>query len=118
MIHGDGGDLTMAQVCGEQEYGPLTFIPGVDFDPSDPDECEHVRMASESDAHARIRQLEEENARLRAQLGEGAPTERRAWCPECETEVTRGEGGLWNCPTHGGFAWRFTIDANGDWQGS
>lgn len=95
MIHGDGADITMAQACGEQPYGALAYVAGHDFDPSDPDDVEAVRAATENDAHARIEALEEENARLRAELSgwrlgsmerEVTPEQARTvWCPRCQS---------------------------------
>ena len=49
---------------------PLTFTPGIDFDPSDSDEVEIVKLASERSMANRMRHLERENARLRALLNE------------------------------------------------
>ncbi|WP_433716914.1 hypothetical protein ACQP2U_43645 (plasmid) [Nocardia sp. CA-084685] len=64
------GDYTsMAEVDG-QYRSPLTFTPGVDFDPYDPEEVEIVMEASEWSVAARMRHLEAENARLRAELAE------------------------------------------------
>lgn len=85
MMHGDGGDLTMAQVCGEQPYGSLVFYPGEHFDPSDPEEVEHVRMASENDAAQTIAQLREENDRLRAELAPVGEDGEPLPCVECGT---------------------------------
>lgn len=48
----------------------LAFVPGVDFDPSDPEEVETILHASELDAGRRITHLQDENARLRALLEE------------------------------------------------
>lgn len=53
-----------------REPAPLTFVPGEDFDPYDPDEVEIVKLASERSAADRMRHLERENARLRALVNE------------------------------------------------
>jgi hypothetical protein len=47
---------------------PLSFTPGVDFDPSDPDEVETVGLAMDRDMASRIARLERKNADLRAAL--------------------------------------------------
>jgi hypothetical protein len=47
-----------------------SFIPGVDFDPNDPDEVEIIGFVTENHAHDRITRLEKENAELRGQLAE------------------------------------------------
>lgn len=44
------------------------WVPGVDFDPSDRDEMEIMEVVWEKEKHDRIRELEDENARLRGQL--------------------------------------------------
>lgn len=49
---------------------PLVFIPGVDFDPTDREEVEHVRLATEQNAADRLRYLERQNASLKGQLQE------------------------------------------------
>ena len=67
MTHGDGM-MTMAQAVGDHDYPALTFIGGIDFDPTDPEEVEIVKLATERDAHDRMRALEDENHRLRMEL--------------------------------------------------
>jgi hypothetical protein len=52
----------------EREVPGPSFVVGYDFDPSDPDEVEWVRAATEQSAADRIRALEQENAALRAAL--------------------------------------------------
>jgi hypothetical protein len=53
-----------------REPAPLTFTPGVDFDPWDAEEVEIVKLATGRSAADRLRHLERENSRLRALLGE------------------------------------------------
>ena len=64
----NGEYLTMAQAVGEEPMHGLAFIPGEDFDPFDEDDREAVRGAMENDMADRMRELERENARLRAAL--------------------------------------------------
>jgi hypothetical protein len=52
-----------------REPNPLTFTPGVDFDPWDAEEVEIVKLATGRDAADRLHRLEKENTRLRALLG-------------------------------------------------
>lgn len=66
----NGDYLSMAEACGEAEPRGLAFVPGVDFDPYDPDEVEAVQEAMARDAASRIDRLEAENARLRALLAD------------------------------------------------
>lgn len=61
----NGDYLSLAEACGEAPSRGLAFIPGVDFDPTDPDDCEAVRLASERDYFDRLTALERENERLR-----------------------------------------------------
>jgi hypothetical protein len=68
MYHPDMG--TLAQFVGEQPYESPAFVPGVDFDPWDPEEVEIVGLATEIHRHDKMRRLEEENSRLRARLAE------------------------------------------------
>ena len=51
----NGGYASLAEAVGEAPPSPLSFAPGVDFDPHDPDEVEIVRMAAENDHHDRMR---------------------------------------------------------------
>lgn len=64
----NGDYMSMAEAVGEYTPTGYAFIPGEDFDPSDPDECEAVRMVGERDMYARMARLERENRELRAQL--------------------------------------------------
>ena len=64
MRHGDGY-MTMAQAVGDVPLGSPAYIPGVDFDPSDEDDREAVRLASQWDAYHADRRLERENEALR-----------------------------------------------------
>jgi len=57
--------MTYAQAVGEAPTGSPSFVAGVDFDPSDPDEVEVVKLASQTHGAERMRYLEAENARLR-----------------------------------------------------
>lgn len=61
-------DMTYAQAVGEVPMSPLSFVPGTDFDPSDPDEVELVLEASKRDRYDRMAALERENDRLRSLL--------------------------------------------------
>ncbi|WP_043680941.1 hypothetical protein [Nocardia vulneris] len=65
-----GEYLTMAQACGQEPVSALTFVPGEDFDLDDQDEVEVVREATANDTSDRLRYLQDENARLRALIGE------------------------------------------------
>ncbi|MFE5290176.1 hypothetical protein ACFRAQ_34855 [Nocardia sp. NPDC056611] len=68
---GMNGDYqSMAEACGEAPRRAPTFVPGVDFDPYDEDDVEAVKLAMDRDLADRNRALAEENARLRALLGE------------------------------------------------
>lgn len=44
------------------------WVAGHDFDPSDPEEMEIMHAVWEQEKHDSIRQLEDENARLRGEL--------------------------------------------------
>jgi hypothetical protein len=46
------------------------WVPGVDFDPTDPEEMEVMKVVWEREKFDRIHALEEENARLRALVNE------------------------------------------------
>lgn len=60
--------MTLAQAVGEAPPSPLSFVPGVDFDPYDEDERETVRLAMDRDMADRLRATQQENARLRLAL--------------------------------------------------
>jgi hypothetical protein len=64
-------EMTMAQACGEQPFSEVAWVPGVDFDPSDPDDVEAVLEASERHLSERMDRLERENALLRSMLEGG-----------------------------------------------
>lgn len=75
MFHGDG-PLTMAQIAGDAPIPAPAFIPGVDFDPTDPEEREIIadvmarhRMEEDRRVERENGYLRAENARLRRQLG-------------------------------------------------
>jgi hypothetical protein len=64
-------DMTWADIQRQEDGrppAPLTFVPGVDFDPDDEEEVEIVGLASGKSAADRLWQLERENARLRGLL--------------------------------------------------
>ncbi|MFE6739851.1 hypothetical protein [Streptomyces tubercidicus] len=66
-------DLSMSDIQRREDGGRIespAFLPGVDFDPADPEEVESVGYASEKHGVEKIQHLEEENARLRALLDE------------------------------------------------
>lgn len=46
------------------------WVPGVDFDPSDPDEMEIMSAVFEKEKYDRMAQLERENEQLRRELHE------------------------------------------------
>lgn len=46
------------------------WVPGVDFDPSDPEEMEVMRDVFERERMDSVRHLQQENARLRGLLGQ------------------------------------------------
>lgn len=53
----------------EDHYEPGGgWVPGVDFDPSDQDEMEVMRLVWEKEKYDRMEQLERENRRLREEL--------------------------------------------------
>lgn len=64
----NGGYSSLAEAVGEAPPPPLAFVAGVDFDPSDPEEVEIVRLAAERDYHdrmgAEVRQLRNQQAVL------------------------------------------------------
>lgn len=60
--------MTMAQACGEAPMPGLSFVPGEDFDPSDPDDVEAVGLAMDRERADELTNLRAENARLRAAL--------------------------------------------------
>ena len=60
--------MTMAQACGEAPVPAAVWVPGVDFDPYDPDEMEVMRDVWEGERMSRIAELEIENDALRARL--------------------------------------------------
>lgn len=62
--------MTMAQACGEAPILDTAWVPGVDFDPSDDDEMEIMRLVWDRDRHDRADRLERENALLRARLAD------------------------------------------------
>ncbi len=60
--------MSMAQACGEAPTPDTAWVPGVDFDPHDDEEMEVMREVWARDLHEKVARLEDENARLRAQL--------------------------------------------------
>lgn len=68
----NGDFLTLAQAVGEAPPTPLTFTPGVDYDPTDSEECEIVQLAMERDMadrrRAESRGILSENQILRQML--------------------------------------------------
>lgn len=60
--------MTLAQAVGEEPFHGPAFVAGVDFDSYDEDDVAAVRAAGEVHRAEYVRQLEEENARLRAEL--------------------------------------------------
>lgn len=67
-----GDYLSLAEACGEVEPQPLTFTPGEDFDPADPDDVAAVGLAMERDRadreNSELRKLRDENRELKIQL--------------------------------------------------
>lgn len=61
--------MTYRQAVGEDPIGSPWFS-SAEFDASDPDEVEVVRLASEQHGAERIRELEREVANLRHELAE------------------------------------------------
>lgn len=58
--------MTYAQAVGEAPIGSPVFFPGEDFDPWDEDDVAAVKAAGEIHRAEYVRDLEAENARLRA----------------------------------------------------
>lgn len=63
-----GDYMTYRQVVGEEPWRSPAFVAGVDFEPGHEDDVEAVRFAGEIHRAEYVRDLEEENARLRAAL--------------------------------------------------
>jgi hypothetical protein len=61
--------LTFRQAVGEDPINSPWFS-SEDFDPTDPDEVEVVRLASQTHAADRIRELEDKVERLEAELAQ------------------------------------------------
>lgn len=67
--YGMVGDYTsMAEAVGEKPMRPPAFVAGIDYDGADPDEVEVVRLATETHRYERLRELEDENRRLRDEI--------------------------------------------------
>lgn len=62
--------MTMAQACGEAPILDTGWVPGVDFDPTDDDDMDIMRLVWDRDRHDRADRLEAENRRLRARLAD------------------------------------------------
>jgi hypothetical protein len=69
-----GDYMSMAEACGEVTHH-RAWVPGVDFDPGNPDELDVMRLVWENERYDRIAVLERENERLRALLGDDVDDE-------------------------------------------
>lgn len=58
--------MTYQEAVGEGPRRSPAFVAGIDFDPYDEDDVAAVRAAGEVHRAEYVRDLEEENARLRA----------------------------------------------------
>jgi hypothetical protein len=65
-----GDYLSLAEACGEVEPKPRGWVPGVDFDPTDPDEMEVMELVWERERHDTLAAKDREIASLRARLAE------------------------------------------------
>jgi hypothetical protein len=63
----NGDYRSMAEAVGEATHH-TGWVAGEDFDPSDPEEMETMRLVWDRERHDKIARLEAENARLRALL--------------------------------------------------
>lgn len=64
-----GGYSSLAEAAGE--YTPAVgWVPGVDFDPDDPEDMRAVELAWDREQAARVAELERENDDLRARVAE------------------------------------------------
>lgn len=83
------GDMSWSDIQrrenGERIESPA-FAPGVDFDPSDPEEVEIVKEASARHGSEKMAHLERENARLRSELARYQEGDDEHPCndPQCE----------------------------------
>jgi hypothetical protein len=65
MSYGMNGDYqSMAEACGEVEYGSRGWVSGVDFDPYDAEEMEVMQLVWDREKHDHVARVERENAWL------------------------------------------------------
>lgn len=70
MAHSMVGDCASLREADEGPRGSLVWTPGVDFDPTDPDEMEIMHLVWGREQASRVAALQRENQRLRERLAE------------------------------------------------